>query len=222
MSLKRLSRKIFALACILAITSSAFQIFRLSPVEAEEDANWHHEFTREELAYRWAPVWYQDINDAFKRGDYITKFDYDGNWIGNDNWDNIHDFPLNGYVYYSVVETYTHWFLGYYDFHPRDWSASEISAAQHENDLEGVLIVVSKDSSTWGTFFRMVTAAHWWLYPYNTATFYPFEDVGHPVAFVEDSGHGVYGGKDWDSSGFPGGDGVIYLPSGVCSGAYLQ
>ena len=93
-------------------------------VQSEEKIN--------ELAYYWAPVWYQDTDSAAYRADYITNFDYDGNWVGNDNWDNLDLYPLNATIYYSILETETHWFIGYYDFHPRDWSTSGLF--QHEND----------------------------------------------------------------------------------------
>ena len=74
------------------------------------------------LAYRWAPVHYQDTARNPK-ADYITNFDYDGDWRATNNWDNLHRAPLRAYVYYSLTETKTHWFVMYMFFHPRDYAA---------------------------------------------------------------------------------------------------
>ena len=127
-----------------------------------------------ELARRYAPVFYQRLagRDFPPRFDYITNFDFDGDWAGNNNWEHAEDprFPLRGYVYYAVVETETHYFLTYATFHPRDWSAvqplvgSVLDRVQrsekygkylppelrqqielnHENDLEGAQVIVRK------------------------------------------------------------------------------
>ncbi len=37
--------------------------------------------------------------------------DFDGDWISNNNWENQPSGDLTAYVYYSVMETETHWFL---------------------------------------------------------------------------------------------------------------
>lgn len=128
-----------------------------------------------ELAARFAPVFYQGIGDS-QRSDYITNFDFDGDWRGDNNWDHVDDkrFPLKAYVYFSVCETPTHLFIHYAVFHARDYKGgttkgrilSEIlregtSAAgdhdptglaaaatvAHENDMEGCLLVVEKSNN---------------------------------------------------------------------------
>ncbi len=222
MHLNKLLKKTFASAFILTIVFSMFHLF-VPKSTAGGSLEWNHEFTREELAYYWAPVWYQDVDNTFARGDYITKFDYDGDLVGNNNWDNIHNYPLNAYVYYSVVETSTHWFLGYYDFHPRDWSlvdwADLFGLFQHENDMEGLLIVISKRneiaSVADGDFLCMITQAHGFYFQYRDKNAEPskwvtdghedidgdvefssFDGHPHPIAYVESKGHGVYGGGD--------------------------
>ena len=49
----------------------------------------------------------------------------------------------------SIVETATHWFIGYYDYHPLDWNLPSIH--WHENDMEGVLLVINKTEGVeWG------------------------------------------------------------------------
>jgi len=125
-----------------------------------------------QIAETFAPVFYQGLG-SHPRYDYITNFDFDNDWRGDNNWTNAADlrFPLRAYVYYSVAETPTHYFVSYAVFHPRDYKggkvrgrilsrvietgvgalgrfdptgrASEVTLA-HENDLEGALVVAEK------------------------------------------------------------------------------
>jgi hypothetical protein len=126
-----------------------------------------------EVAARFAPVFYQALGDK-PRSDYITNFDFDGDWIGDNNWDHAgsKEFPLKAYIYYSVAETVTHYFIHYAVFHPRDYKGGEQKGAilsaliregakrggqydptgladeaalAHENDMEGALVVVKKN-----------------------------------------------------------------------------
>ncbi len=149
-----------------------------------------------ELAYYWAPVWYQDtypeINGEFGLiFDYITNFDYDGDWVGNNNADNIESYPLPAYIYYSVVETATQWFIGYYDYHPLDWNLPSIH--WHENDMEGVLVVINKTAGVqWGEFLCMVTEAH-------TAFWQYIDEQKAPSNSVEEwSGPNIFYSEDID------------------------
>jgi len=79
-----------------------------------------------EIARRYAPVFYQRLvtEPANHRFDSITNFDFDGDWIGNNNWEHAADpkFPMKGYVYYSVIESENYYFVSYACFHARDWS----------------------------------------------------------------------------------------------------
>jgi hypothetical protein len=127
------------------------------------------------VAARFAPVFYQGLG-AQPRHDYITNFDFDGNWRGDDNWAHVDDehLTLKAYIYYAVSETATHYFIHYAVFHPRDYKggatrgrllsdvlnetvqrsgkydptglAGEATVA-HENDMEGCLVVVAKQGS---------------------------------------------------------------------------
>jgi hypothetical protein len=128
-----------------------------------------------EIAARFAPVFYQDLGDS-PRSDYITNFDFDGDWRGDNNWDHVTNkhFPLKAYVYFSLSETATHYFIHYAVFHARDYKGGTtkgrilsevlregtnvaggydptgISAAAtvaHENDMEGCLLVIEKSGS---------------------------------------------------------------------------
>ena len=126
-----------------------------------------------EIAARFAPIFHQALGPA-PRLDYITNFDFDGDWRGDNNWRDAEDrrFVLKGYVYYAVFETRTHIFVQYAAFHPRDYKGGEERGAllsqvirtgaglggqydptgrsaeavlAHENDLEGALVVAEKN-----------------------------------------------------------------------------
>lgn len=204
---------------ICVLLSSVALTFSPNPstVEAASDLD---------LAYRWAPVHFQDTDDSDADADYLTAVDYDGDWNTQNNWENQDDDPtrLKGTVYYSVTETITHWYLVYSFYHPRDWvDYPDFGLDSHENDMEGVLVIVRKDGSTYGSLEGMVTVAHLDFYSYTPAgspltdgqenidgtvrmitTDYP-----RPATFQEAKGHGV---KAWNGSEFPGGDGVVYYP----------
>lgn len=125
-----------------------------------------------EIAALFAPLFYHGVGNE-PRYDLITNFDFDGDWRGDNNWANAarKEFPLHAWVYYSVRETRSHYFLHYAVFHPRDYkggagkgrllskvfqAAAKPAAAidptgraseavlAHENDLEGALVVVEK------------------------------------------------------------------------------
>jgi len=175
-----------------------------------------------ELASYWAPDFYQDTHDTHGHAsDYVTSFNYDGDWSGLNNWENLYNYPLAANVYYQVVETGTHWFISYYTFHPRD--DGPLAADRHENDLEGCLLVVRKDGSTYGSFQLMETQAHNQIYQYtndgsitngsdNIDGGVRFRD-SHPGVFIQPNGQSPWGGHGvhaWDGSGAPGGDGIVY------------
>ncbi|MFD7445555.1 hypothetical protein [Streptomyces sp. NPDC059909] len=180
-----------------------------------------------ELAYRWAPVHYQDTSSAYYTADYLAPVDYDGDWNTLDNWEQLdaHAGRLSGTVYYSVAETSTHWYLTYAFFHPRDWKDYPLNLFSHENDMEGQLEVIRKDGSAYGSLEAVVTLAHDNFYSYTppgspftggqenidgTLVMQAFDGAGHPASFQEARGHGAYA---WDGAAFPGGDGIVYRPS---------
>jgi hypothetical protein len=180
-----------------------------------------------DLAYRWAPVHYQDTDDSDADADYLTAVDYDGDWNTQNNWehqdDDIH--WLKGTVYYSVTETSTHWYLVYSFYHPRDWvDYPDFGLDSHENDMEGVMMVVRKDGSPYGNLEGMVTVSHLDFYSYTpvgspltsgnenidgAVRMITTGDDTRPATFQEAKGHGL---KAWDGADFPGGDGVVYYP----------
>jgi hypothetical protein len=179
------------------------------------------------LASHWAPVHYQDTDSSDYDADYLSTVDFDGDWNTANNWESQDDSParLTGAAYYSVVETSTHWFLVYSFYHPRDWEdfADPFELFTHENDMEGVLLTVRKDGSAFGKLEAAVTVAHSDFYSYVPAGS-PYrngqENIdgtlalvnGHPATRQEAKGHGLY---NWDGRSYPGGDGVVYHPTGV-------
>jgi hypothetical protein len=183
---------------------------------------------RAALAKRWAPIHYQDVDVTGShsldgRADYISRVDFDGDWSGTNNWDNAASRPLPAHAYHSVVETGSHWYIVYTFFHPRDWSDT-VFDTEHENDGEGVLLVVERDGTEFGRLVAAVTVAHKDFFSFlpdgspltsgaessdgklSTAL---FEGVPHPITAQEAKGHGL---KAWPAYDIVG-DGVKYYPS---------
>jgi hypothetical protein len=185
---------------------------------------------RAQLALRWAPIHYQDVDQTGSHAlgggaDYITAYDFDGNLNGRDNWDHAGNaaYPLRATGYFSVTETSTHWFLVYTFFHPRDWTDSFFDT-EHENDAEGVLVAVHRDGTTYGKLKAVITVAHTDFFSFapsgatwtsgaesidGTLQMAALADGTHPVTAQEAKGHGLKARPYYDING----DGVIYYPS---------
>ncbi len=165
------------------------------------------------LAADYAPIFYQALGDK-PRGDYITNFDFDGDWRGDNNWRNTDDkrFRLRAYVYYAVSETRTHYFIQYAVFHTRDYKGGETKGVilsellrqgaeaagnkdptglldevtvAHENDMEGALVVVDKE--------RKVAYVQT-LHHNRFSTYTPNDlkmDGKHVLLYIEPKGHGI-------------------------------
>ena len=137
------------------------------------------------------------------KADYLARFDYDGNWKGDDNWENLDTGSSQAFVYYAVMETETHWFLIYNFFHPRDYSDFCVVGTCHENDNEGLILTVRKDRSQFGKLEVLETLAHNNVYSFTNDSKIKkdihdidgkieFYDKSHPVIFIEAGGHGVF------------------------------
>ncbi len=155
-----------------------------------------------DLLQHYAPVIYQG---AASDQDFITAVNFDGDWVGNNNWENQPDGDLSAYVYASAIETDSHWYLFYSLFHPRDYTAEPCAESDgcHENDMESLQVVVYKDGSAFGRPQALLTLAHSHIYLYRfdrsiaggtlkVAGKAPLEG-SHPVVWVETYGHGIYG-----------------------------
>ena len=165
------------------------------------------------------------------KSDYLARVDLDGDWRGDNNWQNAFEGTSQAYVYYAVMETETHWFLVYNFFHPRDYSDKCVVGTCHENDNEGMILTVAKDRSTFGRLQTMESLAHNNIYSYrldravknnvhNIDGDIELHDSSHPVIFIEAGGHGVFGADDNHSEysardGRFSNTGVTYVYKGV-------
>lgn len=175
------------------------------------------------LARHWAPRIYQDTDASNPIADYITNFNFDGDYNGKNNWENLERYAtVPAYVYYAVSETETHYFIHYALFHPRDWH-EWLVPDMHENDLEGISLAVAKDGS-FGRLVAMETMAHDEFYQYRADPGVKagsetidgdvrLYDQSHPRIFVEAKGHGIFA-CDSRCDRAPGGDGIIYVEGG--------
>jgi hypothetical protein len=182
------------------------------------------------VAERFAPILYQRTAGTAeqRRFDYPTIFDFDGDWIGNNNWENAADAKRKiwSYVYYSVIESDDYYFLHYAFYHPRDWSTVQDrydgvldqlqvkykdmvgdgmrkeAEFNHENDLEGVLIIVEKHAAGGPQPVAIETIAHGHRpralvenTDLSVTTGKPelmrVED-GHTLLYIESQKHGVH------------------------------
>ena len=219
-----LLRRLSALAAAGAAAAAMTVVATGTAIAAPSDA---------ELALRWAPVHYQDTDSSDYDADYLSTVDYDGEWNTLNNWEDQDDSlaRLTGAAYYSVVETATHWFIVYSFYHPRDWEdfPDPLGQFTHENDMEGALLAVRKDGTTFGRLEAMVTVAHLDFYSYvpagstytsgresidGTLIMQTVNGQPHPTTRQEAKGHGAFG---WDGANFPGGDGVVYFPSATAA-----
>jgi hypothetical protein len=184
-----------------------------------------------DLAEHYAPLLAQETWFDPK-ADYPTRFDYDGDWDGSNNWDSLEEGTSQAYVYYTAMETPTHWFLVYNVFHPRDYSDKCVAGSCHENDNEGLILAIAKDGSQYGRLQVMETLAHNNIYSYTADSRIrggvhsingPIElyQESHPVVFIESGGHGIYGSRsshsryDLEKDEFSAGTGATFIYKGV-------
>jgi len=189
----------------------------------------------QELAVRWAPIHYQDTDvtgtySLSGKSDYLCAVNFDNDWVATNNWNNVANYPANGHAYYSVVETSTHWFITYGFFHARDWTDNPFLyyLDQHENDMEGLMVIIQKDGSTYGTLQGMVTTVHSDFYSFipsgsplqanqetidGTLSMESYNGEMHPVTAQEAKGHAL---KAWPYFAIDG-DGIKYFPSATVS-----
>ena len=210
-----------------AVTGTVASAVLATPAAAAVD--------RAALALRWAPIHYQDVDSTGThalggKSDYLTAVDFDGDRTGRNNWDRTGQagVSLAAHVYYSVVETSTHWYLTYFFFHPRDWTDHPLFETEHENDGEGVLFAVERDGSAYGVLRSAVTVAHSDFFSYTApgstwasgresvdgtvqTQSSPHDAFAHPVTAQEAQGHGLKAYPQYRING----DGIVYYPSTV-------
>lgn len=96
-----------------------------------------------EIAAKYAPVVYQGLGPE-PRADEFTRFDFDGDWNPDNNWENMPKFDRPRVVYWDVIESEDHYFVTYAFFFPRDYAKWCIWVHCHENDFEGMRVTVKK------------------------------------------------------------------------------
>lgn len=97
----------------------------------------------ETLAARYSPIIYQATRKETPHFDYLTSFDFDGNWKGTDNYEAIKKATeVRSWVYYDVVETKSHYFIRYGYFHPLHYGL--IGSDAFGNEMAGATVVVAK------------------------------------------------------------------------------
>lgn len=207
------------LTALLLIVCAATLGWSLSVLSAPQKSD-----RDSEIAARFAPIFYQALGDK-PRNDYITNFDFDGDWRADNNWNNANrDFQLKAFIYYSVAETSTHFFIHYAVFHPRDYKGGEQgtllseliregakrgakydptglvdeATLAHENDMEGVLVVVGKNGSNLAEaqVVFVETLSHNNFTQYQTGDPEPGGYVvklegQRPLLYIEPKGHGI-------------------------------
>lgn len=127
-------------------------------------------FSRDEVARAWAPSFYQDFSEeftdpdtGFNPVDHPLSLFFDGNEDLRDNA--LHAFRLTQGqivealreipVYYSVIETRTHFYLNYFTYH-----AVDMNPGGHAHDTENVWLIVKKTKNPVGELVMVVTNAH--------------------------------------------------------------
>lgn len=188
---------------VLVATAPSMVPLRVDPVAPdaslapEDDMRW--------LAELVAPWILHETDATLGRQDIPTAMDFDGDNEARDNWEEMPRFELLPTVYYTVVETETHYFVSYHLYHPRDWTRVPLGLQDtHEGDGENAQVVV--DKSTMSAVI-LTTQAHYDMWSYSTGAAGvshgaqtmrgDFEIIsGHPVIYVESGGHGIYGSHD--------------------------
>lgn len=129
--------------CFLVLLSVL--IYYIQPISAAAGRN---------IITQWAPIIYQvDRSDGLTAQQNIfTLVNFDRDWRLNNNWYNLRFYPLDRVMYYSLLESDTHYFIGYYQYYPR-----HIGSGEHEHDMSGVLLAVGKTSDGAGRLDMLVT-----------------------------------------------------------------
>jgi hypothetical protein len=136
-----------------------------------------------EVATRYAPVVYQDTAGSNPRNDYLTNYDFDGAWLGDEKLARARSGAsrLEGAVYFSVIETVSHIFLTYAYYHPWDWHPT-FREVERENSMAGARVVVPRAGPRAGKLLFLETFSH------GDQTLEPFAPAGVELALKDGVG----------------------------------
>ncbi len=173
----------------------------------------------EAIALHYAPIHIQNVckkgkNSLQGKSDQLAACNFDGDWDATNNWENLETHEIKPVVYYAVVESPSHYFITYAYFHPRDWTRTPFTKiGQHENDLEGAVYFIKKDTTDFGKLEGIVTVFHHQLI-YNSASKFEknklFEEDKY-FTIQQAKGHGCKLAKDIIRKERA----VIYFPTSV-------
>ncbi len=149
-----------------------------------------------DLAREFAPVIVQGLGTN-PAADRFTRVDFDEDWVADNNWSNMPLFPKRPAAYFDVIEGEKHYFITYAFFYPRDYAAVCFWLHCHENDLEGMKVVVEK---TRRKIVRVEALAH----GYRKIALNPAE----VAVVIEKEGHGIHP----KGMRLPDKDNVVYQP----------
>ena len=141
--------------CIMIVVPIVIVIFGLvlthkNAIVMEERVLAPEGWSIEKVAFQYAPVLFQAVNDQKPRWDYICRVDFDGDWDALNNSNNIQakNAMFDAAIYYSVIESKTHFYITYSIFHALDWGFSGgLVRKWYENDIKNLQVVVEKDHS---------------------------------------------------------------------------
>lgn len=208
---------IFYLSVIISFTACQenFDIFYLTdeklsyhflkePSCEDSQKEWSELNDYFDIVVHYSPVIYQGLSWKVK-ADYITNFDYDKNIIARDNWENLYKYPLKAYVYYSVVETLSHLFIGYFLYYPQSYGTFfDNNLESYENNMNGIMLIIEKnENNEYGNLILMETFYKGKFLHYTRSPkvrpgsesidgeiLFQYED--HPAIFVEPRNHGIF------------------------------
>ena len=136
-----------------------------------------------QLAARYAPILAQKVSREWKLADQIAPVDFAGSFTSiADNPQELErlyqqdpDSLIDAKIYFSVCETSTHYYLLYAVYHVIDWwkrvrpqdlyNLIRDRLDEHIHDMEGALLVITKEPS--GLVDAVVTVAHNNFYLYT-------------------------------------------------------
>lgn len=149
-----------------------------------------------ELAQFYAPIIHQELGTD-PVADEFTRVDFDGDWNPFNNWQNLEKSQRPREVYWALIESERHYFLTYAFFFPRDYSWVCFWVLCHENDFEGLRVVVRKPDK----IVALETLGH----NYRTE----IKDPKQIEVMIEWGGHGIIPLNKQR----PHQNNIVYLPS---------
>ena len=188
-----------------------------------------------EMVDKYAPVIFQQIKESKQLHDFIVPFDFDNDYLGCNNEENLlaENGNFEASVYFSILETETHFFITYSFFHPLDWNTISplIPYSWHENDMESIQIVIQKSPKE--RIILLAAQAHLSTNFHSdrrssissnlikTESIQLFNNDGysnsdstHCGIYIESGGHAIYSSSDLSKDFLKNHDYILFTPGG--------